>query len=312
MKRREFLESMIATSTALTLPNAFSAQPKTTFPCGEAEAFGSEKSVLWYQQPAETWLEALPLGNGRMGAMVFGGTARERVQLNEDSVWSGGPYDPTNTKGPTALPEIRRRVFAEDYIGAHRLFGRNMFGLAIPQMQYQPLGDLWLTFAGASQRPNPEIQLASDMEIIVPKPVSDYRRQLDLDTAIVQVQYRLGGTVFSREVFVSPVDQVVVVRLEAKQEQKISFSAALIAGNSEQRNGDARYDAILPNEIVVCGRTMSDEGIDGQVRYQIRGRILAEGGTIKVGDDGTLVVTGANAATILIAAGVAPLAETNS
>lgn len=303
MKRREFLETMIATSTAFALPNALSAEPRTPFPGDKAETFHSENSILWYQKPAETWLEALPLGNGRLGAMVFGSTARERVQLNEDTVWSGGPYDPTNPKGPTALPEIRQRVFAEDYLGAHRLFGRNMFGLAIPQMQYQPLGDLWLNFAGASQRPNPQRQLASDMEIIVPKPVSDYRRQLDLDTAIVQVQYRFDGTVFSREVFVSPVDQVVVVRLEAKQKEKISFTAALIAGNSEQRDGDARYDALLPNEIVVCGRAMSDEGIDGHVRYQTRARFLTEGGTIKAGDDGTLVITGANAATILIAAG---------
>ncbi|HEX4022649.1 MAG TPA: glycoside hydrolase family 95 protein [Acidobacteriaceae bacterium] len=303
MKRRQFLETIVASTAALTLPNTLLADSNAGSSGGKAEPANPDDSILWYQQPAKKWVDALPIGNGRLGAMVFGGTASERIQLNEDTVWSGGPYDPTNPKGPQALPEIRRLVFAGENLQAHRLFGRTMFGLAIPQMQYQPLGDLWLTFTGQSQANDHQRQLATDMGMITPKPVSDYRRQLDLDEAIVTVQYRDGGVTYKREVFASPVDQVFVVRLTADQKQKISFSAALIAGNSEQRDGDARYDAVAPNEIVVRGCTMSDEGIDGQVHYQSRARILTEGGKITAADDGTLTITDADAATILIAAG---------
>lgn len=303
MKRRHFLETIAASTAALTLSGTSLADLKAGSSIQGAKSVSTDDSVLWFQQPSKKWTDALPLGNGRLGAMVFGGTASERIQLNEDTVWSGGPYDPSNPKGPEALPEIRRRVFAGENLDAHRLFGRTMFGLAIPQMQYQPLGDLWLTFTGQSHPPNHQRQLATDMAIIEPNPVSDYRRQLDLDKAIVTIQYRAGNTTFTREAFVSSVDQVIVVRLTADLKRKISFSAALIAGNSEQRDSDARYDAVLPNEILVRGRAMSDEGIDGQVRYHTRARFLAEGGTIIGGKDGTIIIADADAVTILIAAG---------
>lgn len=301
MKRREFLKS-IASAATLSLPRQTQASSLHLSANKDAARETFASSMLWYRQPAAKWVEALPLGNGRLGAMVFGGTAIERIQLNEDTVWSGGPYDPTNPKGQEALPEIRRLVFAGENLKAHRLFGRTMFGLAIPQMQYQPLGDLWLTFAGQSHAPKHQLQLETDMARIVPNPVTDYRRQLDLDEAIVTVRYRAGDVTFTREVFVSPVDQVIVVRLTADKARRISFSAALIAGNDEQRDGDARYDAVLPNEIVVRGRAMSDEGIDGQVQYWTRARFLAEGGTITA-EESTLNVAGADAVTILIAAG---------
>lgn len=303
MKRRHFLETIVASTAALTLPGTSLADLKAGSSAPGAKSLSTDDSVLWYQQPAKKWTDALPLGNGRLGAMVFGGTASERIQLNEDTVWSGGPYDPTNPKGPQALPEIRRQVFAGENLDAHRLFGRTMFGLAIPQMQYQPLGDLWLTFTGQGHPPTHQRQLAADMAMIEPNPVSDYRRQLDLGEAIVTVQYRAGNVTFTREAFVSPVDQVIVVRLTTDLKRKISFSAALIAGNGEQQDGDARYDAVLPNEILVCGRAMSDEGIDGHVRYQTKARFLADGGTTTVGKDGTVIIADADAVTILIAAG---------
>jgi len=234
--------------------------------------------------------------------MVFGGTATERIQLNEDTVWSGGPYDPSNAKGQEALPEIRKLVFAGEHLKAHRMFGRTMFGLAVPQMQYQPLGELWLTFSGQGHAPNHQVQLSTDMARMVPDPVTHYRRQLDLDEAIVTIRYRIAGVTFTREVFISAVNQVIVVRLTADRPRQLSFTAALIAGNEEQRSGDARYDAVSPNEIIVRGRAMSDEGIDGQLHYWTRARFAAEGGTIHT-DDSTLTIAEADAVTILIAAG---------
>src|ERR1700727_3482592 len=141
-------------------------------------------------------------------------------------------------------------------------------------MHYQPIGDIWLTCTGHSQPTDRQRQLATDHAITVPKSVSDSLRQLDMDQAIVTVKYRLDGVAFTREVFISPVDQVVVIRLTADHAAKLSFTAALVAGGPEQRDGDAQYDAELPNEIVVRGRAMSDQSIEGQVRYQIRARFL--------------------------------------
>ena len=103
---------------------------------------GSAATVMWYAQPAQKWDEALPVGNGRLGAMVFGGPGNERVQLNEQTVWTGGPYDPTRPGGPEALPEIRRLVFAGKYVEAEELFGKTMLGKPVEQMKYQPLGNL--------------------------------------------------------------------------------------------------------------------------------------------------------------------------
>ena len=93
-------------------------------------------------QPAQKWDEALPVGNGRLGAMVFGGPGSERMQLNEQTIWTGGPYDPTRPGGPEALPEIRRLVFAGKYFEAEELFGKTMLGKPVEQMKYQPLGNL--------------------------------------------------------------------------------------------------------------------------------------------------------------------------
>jgi alpha-L-fucosidase 2 len=240
------------------------------------------KPILWYLQPAKQWIQALPVGNGRLGAMVFGGTEKERIQLNEETVWSGGPYDPTNPKGSAALPQIRKLVFDREYVNAHRMFGRTMFGLAIPQMQYQPTADLWLTFQGHNK-------------------ASEYHRQLDLDEAIVTVKYRVRNVTFTREAFSSPVDQVIVVRLTADQPAQLTLTAALPAANSPQRDGDAFYDAMAGNELVARGRSMSDQGIEGRLRFEARARVMAEGGTTTQAEE-SLAITGANAVTILVAA----------
>lgn len=299
MKRRQFLGAMAASTAGLIIPDSLRSESRAAD--GVVPAFNSNRPRLWYRQPAKKWTEALPIGNGRLGAMVFGNTALERIQLNEETVWSGGPYDPTNPKGRAALPEIRRLVFAGEYLKAHRLFGRTMFGAAIPQMQYQPLGDLWLTFAAQTREEDHKRQLATDQVIAAPAAVSDYLFQLDLDEAIVTVKFRAGNVTFTREVFASPADQVIVVHLTADRAGQISFTGALTAGTAEQSDGDARYDVVLPNEIVVRGRAMSDEGIEGRVKYQTRARLLASGGTVTA-DEATLTVSGADSATFLIGA----------
>ena len=164
--------------------------------------------MLWYDKPASQWVEALPVGNGRLGAMVFGGSGNERLQLNEDTLYAGGPYDPNNTEALRALPEARRLIFAGKYKEASDLIGKEMMAHPIKQMPYEPVGDLKLSFPGHDA-------------------VSDFRRELDLDTAIAKVSYKSGGVNFTREVFSSPVDQVIVVRLGADRPGHLSFNATM-------------------------------------------------------------------------------------
>jgi len=168
----------------------------------------SEPLSLWYREPAVKWEEALALGNGRIGAMVFGRVNREQIQLNEDTLWAGGPYDPVNPQAREALPEVRRLVFEGKYREASQLISARVMSKPLGQLPYEPAGDLILTFPDSAG-------------------VANYRRDLNLDTAVATVEYTDGGTRFSRQIFASPVDQVIVVRLTADKKNAISFSAGL-------------------------------------------------------------------------------------
>ena len=170
---------------------------------------------LWYEKPAAAWVEALPIGNGRLGAMVFGDPLRERLALNEDTLWSGGPTEWNNPDAKTWLPKVREAVFAGRYAEADAL-AKKMQG---PYNQsYQPLGDLLLDFD-------------------VPGPVEGYRRELDLDRAVATTTFRAGGALHTREAFASFPDQVVVLRVERGPPR-----AGLVHGAARQqaaaRHGD--------------------------------------------------------------------------
>src|SRR5436190_1628154 len=160
---------------------------------------------LCYQQPARQWTDALPIGNGRMGAMVFGGISEERIQFNEDTLWKGHPHDYVRAGAGDQLAEIRR-LLAEGNLHETELLARGKF-LSDPvrQKAYQPFGDLHLSFAG-------------------PEDAVDYRRDLDLDSAIASVTYRVGEVTYHREVFASFPDQAIVVRLQADHRGRISFT----------------------------------------------------------------------------------------
>jgi alpha-L-fucosidase 2 len=242
------------------------------------------KLELWYRQPAKEWTEALPVGNGRLGAMVMGGTEQERIQLNEETLWTGAPYDPTTFDGPEALPEIRRLVFEDKYLQAHDLFGRKMMGYPADQMTYQLLGNLWLTFPGH-------------------KKVTEYRRTLDLDEAVVRVTYCVAEVQFEREVLSSPIDQVIAVRLTASKPGQVSVRARISGGKNLDHNGDEYYmsDSIPPNALVLRGHNCSEQGVKGSLDYQARVIAIAEGGTVTIGYQ-ELIVSHADAATLLISA----------
>ena len=253
---------------------------------------------LWYRAPAADrpltprpagpdaaaeWVRALPVGNGRLGAMVFGGVVHERLQLNEDTLWAGRPYDPVNPDAKAALPEVRRLLTESRYGDAAALAGKSVMAKPLAQMPYETLGDLGLTFAPVDV-------------------VERYRRDLDLSTATAHVSYTTGSVTFDREVFASAPDQVIVVRLTASRPGQISFEARL---NTPQR---ATVEATADGDLVMRGvngdgrgATADGQPMTGALRFESRVRVLTAGGTRTAAGD-AIVVRGADAATLLIAA----------
>lgn len=213
-----------------------------------AAAAPSEPLSLWYRLPAKVWTEALPIGNGRLGAMVFGGVSQERLQLNEDTIWAGGPYDPANPEALGALPEVRRLIFEGKYKEAQQLISEKVMARPLRQMSYETLGDLLLTFQEVAA-------------------VENYRRDLNLDTATATVTYSVGGVKFIREVFASAVDQVIAVRLTADRPGQISFTASL--RTPQKGTVEARG-----NTLVLRGTNGEAEGIKGALRFETRVRVL--------------------------------------
>ncbi|MCH7563017.1 MAG: glycoside hydrolase family 95 protein [Gemmatimonadetes bacterium] len=241
---------------------------------------------LWYDEPASAWNQALPVGNGRLGAMIFGGVERERIQLNEETLWSGGPYDPVVAGAHEALPRIRDYLFDGDFVRAHDLFGRTMMGVPYEMMKYQPFADLWLDFPGHEG-------------------ATDYRRELDLRDGVARVSYVVDGTTYLREVFSSAVDQVVVVRITADRPGAVTFSANLHGvRNPAHSNYGTDYflmDGIPPGDLRVTGKSSDYLGIEGRLRYEGRVRARVSGGTTEV-DYRTLHVRDADEAVLVFAA----------
>ncbi len=239
---------------------------------GAGETAGTGDLVLWYTQPAEKWLQALPVGNGRLGAMVFGGTTRERIQLNENTLWSGGPIDPNNPDALKHLPELRRMLFEGKYREAEAFAKQHSLGTPCRVKPYQTLGDLYLDM--------PEV-----------KDVSGYRRELDLASGVCRLSYRAGDATFSGEVFVSAPDQVIVVRLAYDKPGMIATNLRMT------RPADAACESVGGNELVLKGRCDGGKGMG----FEARLRVLNDGGTVTASKDG-LNVSGANSVTMLLAA----------
>ena len=214
---------------------------------------------LWYRQPAKIWVEALPVGNGRLGAMVYGGVGKERLQLNEDTLYAGGPYQADNPESLATLPKVRELIFAGRYKEAEALANAGMISRPIKQMPYQPLGNLWLDFDGVEE-------------------ATDYRRELDLDTALTRTHFRVGKVLHTREVFVSPVDQCIVVRLSASQPGALS-------GRITSANEHVTEVSSDEGGLLVRGRNVDKFGIDGRLRFAFRVHANHVGGSVEVHDD---------------------------
>lgn len=229
---------------------------------------------LWYESPARAWTEALPVGNGRLGAMVFGGAPRERLQINEDTLWTGGPYSQVNPEALPHLDEVRRLIFAGRFAEAEALAQRTTMARPLRQMSYQPAADVWIEHTDVGE-------------------VTRYRRSLDLDTAVARTEFTAGGVVFVREVLASPVAGVIAVRLTADRAGGLSFALSLTSPQS------GAAEAPTPDTIAWRGTNRSAEGIPGRLAFSVKVRVQAFGGVVRADGFG-LRVEGADTAIILV------------
>ena len=249
-----------------------------------AAATTSRDMVLWYRQPAKTWLEAMPTGNGLMGAMVFGGVEHERIALNEGTFWSGRPHDYDNSEAIKYFPQIRDLVFAGKFQEAEKMADEHFYGVPAAQQAYQPLGDLLLTFDGAEN-------------------AGEYRRELDMESGIARITYRAGDATITREVFVSYPDRVMVVRIAGDKPGRVSFQAALKSpylDSTEATPGRLTMEGQWKGPIPVNNWLIAP--VEGKgIRFQVSMLALPEGG--KSDPAGTnLRVQGADAVTLIVAA----------
>lgn len=230
---------------------------------------------LWYNQPAGTvWEAALPVGNGRLGAMVYGNPGKETLQLNESTVWSGGPNRNDSQNALAALPEVRQLIFDGKYAEASKLAEQTIKSNKINGMKYQPVGDLTLDFPGHST-------------------VEDYYWELSLDKAIATTRYKVKGTTFTRTVLASISDQVIVMQLTADKAGSLTFNASLASPQKSVVSVNGT------NQLVLSGVSSSKDGVEGQVRFQALARLKVEGGRVTKTNQ-AITVVGANAVTIYV------------
>jgi alpha-L-fucosidase 2 len=225
------------------------------------DRFAPKPLSLWYRQPADEWVQALPVGNGRLGAMVFGGIALERLQFNEDTLFSGGPYNPTNPEARNALPEVRRLIFAGKFAEAQAHANAHVMSRPLKQMSYQPVGDLLVTLMGVES-------------------ASDYVRALDLETALTHTSFISQQTRFVREVFVSAPDQVIVMRMSADRARQIHTGISLTSLQAASVRAEGN------DVLVMSGIGPTEHGIEGRVRFEVRVRVTQRGGSLTVSPAG--------------------------
>jgi len=233
---------------------------------------------LWYDEPAAKWVEALPVGNGRLGAMVFGDPAKEHLQLNEETVWAGQPNSNANPNvDPNAIDEIRDLIFEGKYRAAQDMVDQKIFFKVNHGMSYQSVGDLYLEFPGHEN-------------------FTGYYRDLDISDATASVSYAVDGVTFEREVISAFGDDVVAVRLTASEKGKITFNASLTSPHRKQ------HVEVEDGDIVLWGVTGDQEGLEGRVEFTSRVRVIHKGGELEAGETG-LSLSGADEALVLVSTG---------
>ncbi|MCP9755802.1 glycoside hydrolase family 95 protein [Lacihabitans sp. CCS-44] len=231
---------------------------------------------LWYKQPAgNTWENALPIGNGRLGAMIYGNVEKETIQLNEHTVWSGSPNRNDNPKALENLAEIRKLIFEGNHKEAEKLANQAIITKTSHGQKFEPVGNLNLVFNGHENYTN-------------------YNRELDIERAISKTTYQVGDVVYTREAFASLADRVIVMKISASKAGNLSFNASF--SSPQKRKTIATTST---KDLTISGTTSDHETVKGMVEFKGITRIKLEGGSLQ-STDTSLVVKGANSATIFI------------
>jgi alpha-L-fucosidase 2 len=229
--------------------------------------------VLWYDAPASQWVEALPVGNGTLGAMVFGGIARERIQFNESTIWTGGPHDYARPGASSWLPRLRQLLYAGRQAEAEAVAQVHFMSAPLHQRAYQAFGDLRIDF--------PSLDSAK---------VEAYRRDLDLDSAVATTRFRIDGVTYERRVFASHPDGVVVVQLRANQPGRLAFSVMPTSAHRWHLRKSVHGDQLSMQGMVE----------NGVIGFEARLLVRADGGETTF-TDSSASVRGATTATLLLA-----------
>lgn len=231
---------------------------------------------LWYTQPAnKTWENALPIGNGRLGAMVYGNVPKETIQLNEHTVWSGGPNRNDNPEALASLPEMRQLIFDNKQKDAEQLANKTIITKKSHGQMFQPVGNLHLAFEGHEK-------------------YTDYYRELDIEKAVARTTYTVDGVTYTRKILASFPDRVVVMQLTASKPGRLSFTASFATPHTP-----AIVKTTSANELTFAGTTSDHEGVKSLVKFKGLARIKTQGGSL-LASDSTLTVKGATTATIYV------------
>lgn len=233
---------------------------------------------LWYRAPAVEWTEALPIGNGRIGAMVFGGVETERLQLNEDTLWSGGPYNPVNPRARASIDELRKLIFAGRYQEAEAFANANVMATPLRQAAYQTAGSLLIAMPGAASA-QPQA----------------YRRSLDIDAALAETRFTIDGVTYRRRIVASPADQVIAVHISASKPRSISCTLSFECPLKRWQVASEGDDM-----LVLAGQNDPHGQIPGALRFEARLRAWTKGGRVR-GEASSLAIEAADEVTLLIA-----------
>ncbi|OHB80310.1 MAG: alpha-L-fucosidase [Planctomycetes bacterium RBG_16_55_9] len=237
---------------------------------------------LWYERPASQWTQALPVGNGRLGAMVFGDVGKEHIQFNEDSLWTGIPRDYSHADAYEYLPEIRELLFQGKQRQAEDLAGRTFMSVPLRQERYQPFGDIWLEF--------------EEME-----EYGDYQRELNLDTAVASVRYKKDGATYTRSVFSSHPDQVLVIHLVCNKPRQLNLAVSLTSPHQESLVIAQADTLVLKGRVSGYRQSRPNENHPSILTFESRLKIYeCDGDVLYEGDK--LRIKGANAVTLVLAA----------
>jgi len=250
----------------------------------DTEDFSGMK--LWYQQPAKEWTEALPVGNGRLGAMIFGGVKDENIQFNEDTLWTGGPHEYQHSGAVAYLPVVRKLLFEGKQREAEKLAGEKMMSVPLRQEKYQPFGNVLLHFPELSK---------------IQEGPRQYRRQLDLDTGTIKVSYQIADANFTREVFTSAPDQVIVIRLTCDKPARITFDAKMESPHEKWQTLPVGKDTLRLLGQANDYKDKTPDRSPSVLNFESQMRVSIKGGEVS-NDEHGVYVRKADSATLVLAA----------